>query len=500
MNTRPAIQPSNDPTVLSLSFSASRKRFIAGLSDGLRVLRTDNCLTTYTPSTIYSTSSRQHAPFDGAAITVATALDDRYIAFTTRERRGLVVSWDCLHEREVQRFDFGGGETVQGLRVTGRWMVVVLRERSVIFSYQELLQRQEPTPPPDDDDDDREGSHEACLSNQLLTLPAQTPGQVQLIPLPGGSKRIIRAHNTALRCMTLSPSGALLATASEQGTLIRVFSTSTLEQVAEFRRGVEKAVVFGLAFSDGGRWTACTSDKGTVHVFDLRPPVPPTDGHHTVGQRSVSQQQQHRKSSSHPPTQPYPHRLSTGTTALESLSGRSSPSTITATAHHGASIQEYYSLRPIPSPVPASSPPAVSTAFSTFKHSAWAPKVFKDVRSVASTTFFMGSDDGASSDGGGKWTWTMTPDGTRKRVRRPAGPAQTGNVPRGVLAFAPQAKDAGSGDGDNEGAVVYVLSGGSDARWEIFDLLPSSAFDGGGTGWVLVRRGFRRFLGRQFVD
>ncbi|KAK3696064.1 Phosphatidylinositol 3,5-bisphosphate-binding protein [Vermiconidia calcicola] len=499
MNTRPAIQPSNDPTVLSLSFSASRKRFIAGLSDGLRVLRTDNCLTTYTPSTTYSTSTRQKSPFDGAAIAVAAALDDRYIALTTRERQGVIVFWDCSHEREVQRFDVGG-EAVLGLRVTGRWMVVVLKERSVIFSYQELLPRQEPAPPPDDDHDDGGESHKACLSHQLLMLPAQTPGQVQLIPLPGGSKRIIRAHNTALRSMALSPSGALLATASEQGTLIRVFSTSTLEQVAEFRRGVEKAVVFGLAFSDGGRWVACTSDKGTVHVFDLRPPVPPTDGHHTVGQRSVSQQQQHRKSSSHPPTQPHPHRLSTGTTALGSLSGRSSPSTVTTTAHQGASIQEYYSLRPIPSPVPASSPPAVSTAFSTFKHSAWAPKVLKDVRSVASTPFFMGGDDEASTDGGGKWTWTMTPDGTRKRVRKPAGPAQAGNVPRGVLAFAPLAKDAGNGDGDDEGAVVYVLSGGSDARWEVFDLLPSRSVDVGGTGWVLVRRGFRRFLGRQFVD
>ena len=64
---------------------------------------------------------------------------------------------------------------------------------------------------------------------------------------------------------------------------------------------------------------------------------------------------------------------------------------------------------------------------------------------------------------------------------------------KGVLAFAP----AGGKDGrqENEGAVVYVVGGGTDARWECFDLLPRE-----GGGWMLVRRGWRGYLGRQFVE
>ncbi|KAK5170317.1 Phosphatidylinositol 3,5-bisphosphate-binding protein [Saxophila tyrrhenica] len=519
MNTRQPIQPNTTPAVLSLSFSASRNRFICGLADGVRILRSDNCLATYQPST-----TDPDSPFTGG-IALAEALDDRCIAFvaggrTSVGKESVVIFWDCLLEREVQRLEFA--EPVKGLRLSGKWMVVVLQERSILFAYQQL---QEPTPPPENDtrdsgDDDTRTKTAAqtteeslrgpnkvhalhptssnpfaliSLRNDLLVLPAQSIGQIQLIPLPSGSKRVLRAHNTALRCIGLSPSGNLLASASEQGTLIRVFNTTTLDQIAEFRRGVEKAIIYSLAFSDGERWLACTSDKGTVHVFDLRPPVSEPPAGVPASQSNKSTSQSHRKSSSNP-TAPNPHRLSGGRPS-STLSGRSSPTTATVqtqqTGYHG-SIQEYYGLRPpptMPSPNPGVS------AVAAFKQSSWAPKLLKDVRSVASAPFIMG-EEGPYWQGGSSHSWTTAPGGVRKRVRNPvrALPADpTGKPVKGVVAFAP----AGGEDGreDDVGAVLYVVGGGTDARWECFDLVPRE-----GGGWVLVRRGWRGYLGRQFVD
>jgi hypothetical protein len=69
--------------------------------------------------------------------------------------------------------------------------------------------------------------------------------------------------------MDLSADGQLLATASEQGTLIRVYSTSNCTKVAELRRGVDPAYIFSIAISPNSSMLAVTSDKSTLHVFDL---------------------------------------------------------------------------------------------------------------------------------------------------------------------------------------------------------------------------------------
>lgn len=51
--------------------------------------------------------------------------------------------------------------------------------------------------------------------------------------------------------------------------MIRVYSTSNCACVAELRRGIDQAVIFDLAISPSSRYIAVTSDKSTLHVFDL---------------------------------------------------------------------------------------------------------------------------------------------------------------------------------------------------------------------------------------
>nr|POF06976.1 svp1-like protein 2 [Quercus suber] len=510
MDTRQNIQPLDQPAVLSLAFSATKNRFTAGLTDGLRVFRTDNCLSTYSP------------PLPSArGVAIAESLDDRYLAYVgggkiPTGKPTVVVFWDCLLECEVCKHDFH--EKVLGVRLNKRWMVVMLRERAIVFAYQEIRPPTLPSAPSDGEDrDDSEARHprqatlkgpnEVCaiyltvqnehaigdLQGHLFAVPAQAIGQIQLISLDRsaattGSKRVMRAHNSMIRTLKLSDDGTLLATASQQGTLIRVFNTQSLDLIGEYRRGVDHAITYSLAFSAGNRWLASTSDKGTVHIFDLQH----SDPIDAVALRETQRQQRktagppqisHRLSGNSYTNAP-PESLVSGTSA-----GRSSPAS--------ATVQEYYGLRPPPAPASVSGHPGATSVMTAMRSSPLAPRIWKDIRGVASASFHIGHEpphwQGAVAGKGKGYVRTTTPSGKSATVKMPVLPLPndpSGRPPKGIISFVPLAKAdpkvptiTSAEELDNDGASLFIIGGGSDPQWEMFDLLPRS--DG---GWVLQRR------------
>ncbi len=80
---------------------------------------------------------------------------------------------------------------------------------------------------------------------------------------------LIPAHEAELAALALSLDGTQLATASEKGTLIRIFNTESGQLMRELRRGADRAEIYSIAFSANKQWLACSSDKGTIHVFSL---------------------------------------------------------------------------------------------------------------------------------------------------------------------------------------------------------------------------------------
>lgn len=77
----------------------------------------------------------------------------------------------------------------------------------------------------------------------------------------------VKAHGKDIGCMAMNSNGSLLATASIGGTIIRVFSMNDYTQIKEVRRGTDNAEIYCISFDSGYNYIACTSDRGTVHVF-----------------------------------------------------------------------------------------------------------------------------------------------------------------------------------------------------------------------------------------
>ncbi|KAH7882253.1 WD40 repeat-like protein [Phlebopus sp. FC_14] len=80
---------------------------------------------------------------------------------------------------------------------------------------------------------------------------------------------IIRAHKSPLSALAISPSGTLLATASDKGTVIRVWSVPSAERLWQFRRGTREARIYSMSFNAVGSLLAVSSAHDTVHIFKL---------------------------------------------------------------------------------------------------------------------------------------------------------------------------------------------------------------------------------------
>lgn len=80
---------------------------------------------------------------------------------------------------------------------------------------------------------------------------------------------VIEAHKSAIAALVLSKDGSLLATASDKGTIIRVFSVDSGVKLYQFRRGTYPTRIYSLAFSSNNQHVLATSSSGTVHIFRL---------------------------------------------------------------------------------------------------------------------------------------------------------------------------------------------------------------------------------------
>ncbi|KAG1753919.1 uncharacterized protein EDB91DRAFT_1100625 [Suillus paluster] len=179
-----------------------------------------------------------------------------------------VVVWDDVAGEEVAELEFR--ERVRGLACRRGWLAVSFRRRVVVFEVGETIVRRHEF----DTCDNPRGLLAIATGAYatLLAFPGRQIGHVQLVhlspcipptpvgppssipparPPPPPSKHpvsIIAAHDSTLNTITVPQSGKLL----------RVF-----------RRGSDKAEIYGVAFRPDEKEVCVWSDKGTVHVFSL---------------------------------------------------------------------------------------------------------------------------------------------------------------------------------------------------------------------------------------
>ncbi|KAI9223146.1 WD40-repeat-containing domain protein, partial [Blastocladiella britannica] len=107
----------------------------------------------------------------------------------------------------------------------------------------------------------------AAAASPLPPPPSSSSATVGV--LPSSAVRLIRAHDSPVAALAVSPDAARVATASGRGTLIRVWDAASGALVRELRRGVDAAAIQSLSFSSDAARLVVVSDKATVHVFNI---------------------------------------------------------------------------------------------------------------------------------------------------------------------------------------------------------------------------------------
>jgi len=273
MNTRPVIESSISLVALSASFNQDASCFSVGLDTGFCIFNSEPC------------QLRVSRDFNAGIGAVEMLGKANFIALVGGGRQpkfpqNKVIIWDDAKQKVVMQLPVL--TAVRSVRLSRTHIVVALHNSVRVYLFKsppELWAVFETTDNP---------SGLSCLTSKILAFPGRTPGQVQLIELGSGNVSIIPAHGSSLRAIDISRDGEILATASETGTLLRVFATSNCARIAELRRGVDHATIYSLAIAPSGHSLAVTSDKSTLHIFDIPHPSRPSRAGTPTGNRKLT--------------------------------------------------------------------------------------------------------------------------------------------------------------------------------------------------------------------
>lgn len=104
------------------------------------------------------------------------------------------------------------------------------------------------------------------------SAPHQNTASGHVMIFDASSKQavnVIEAHRAPLSHMAMNRDGTRLATASEKGTIIRVFSIPDAQKLFQFRRGSMPARILSMSFNTTSTLLCVSSATETIHIFKL---------------------------------------------------------------------------------------------------------------------------------------------------------------------------------------------------------------------------------------
>ncbi|CAJ1944897.1 unnamed protein product [Sphenostylis stenocarpa] len=252
---------SSSPSILCASFNQDLSYFAVGTRDGFRIFDTNTGKLCYERAV-------------GAFVIVEMMFSSSLLAIVgAGDQPSLSPRRLCLFNKTtgaaLKELNFL--TSILAVRMNRQRLVVILQDKAYIYEINSLTIL--------DIIDTVPNSKGLCafspsLDACYLALPASTTkGSALLYNLMNRHLHCeIEAHRSPLAAMVLSSNGMYIATASEQGTIIRVHLVSDATKSYSFRRGTYPSGIFSLSFGPSKQLPdilAASSSSGSIHIFTL---------------------------------------------------------------------------------------------------------------------------------------------------------------------------------------------------------------------------------------
>ncbi|KAG0243669.1 WD40-repeat-containing domain protein [Mortierella sp. GBAus27b] len=192
--------------------------------------------------------------------------------------------------------------TILSVKLNRKRLIVVLEDQIYVYdiSNMKLLHTIETSPNP----------HAICAlspspDNCYLAYPSPTPSNASPFSNAGGDDshgpsgdvlifnainlqvvNIVQAHKTSVSNIAINSEGTLLATASDKGTVIRIWSIPEARRLYQFRRGAQSARIHSISFNMASTLVCVSSETDTVHIFKLGASSPNNNNNNNNNQRN----------------------------------------------------------------------------------------------------------------------------------------------------------------------------------------------------------------------
>ena len=179
-------------------------------------------------------------------------------------KRSKLIIWDDHQKKPLSELKFN--QNIMNVKLRKDKIVVVCRDKIYVFNLSTFKNM--------DIIETGDNSHGIVgisyeQDQTYLAYPDKKKGQVRIKNYEKSTVFCINAHENNIAHIVLSYDGSLLATASEKGTLIRIFNTENGNILKEVMRGKDKADIKYICFEPSYKFIAASSNKGTIHIWSL---------------------------------------------------------------------------------------------------------------------------------------------------------------------------------------------------------------------------------------